>query len=247
VADIDQSKIWPAGTCLGIDPVTNQPTDVPVDCTALHAKEVTGTVNVAERFPDALPPEPEQDEFIKEACTQLTDAYLAPVQLRDTTLTLTYSTISLPSWLAGSHEVACSIGATLGNGGWAALLNSARGPLLINGQPPVPPPEIPPERLNLPPIQMPSPPPPASGGGSGSGGSNAPGAGGSGGPRQGNQHLPHQPGNPQPPQPAQVPPPPAMPPQAPPPPEPPPPPFGPPPFGPPPFGPPPWAPPPPGG
>jgi hypothetical protein len=252
VADIDQSKIWPAGTCLGIDPVTNQPTDVPVDCTALHAKEVTGTVNLAEKFPDALPPEPEQDEFIKEACTELTDAYLAPVQLRDTTLTLTYSTISLPSWLDGSHEVACSIGATLGNGGWAALLNSARGPLLINGQPPVPPPEIPPERLNLPPMQMPSPPP-ASGGGSGSGGSNAVGgAGGSGGPRQGNQHLPHQPGNPQPPQPAQAPPPPAMPPQAPPPPEPPAPPFGqppfgPPPFGPPPFGPPPWAPPPPGG
>ncbi|HET9877320.1 MAG TPA: septum formation family protein, partial [Mycobacterium sp.] len=104
VADIDQSKIWPAGTCLGIDPATNQPTDVPVDCAAPHTKEVTGTVNLAERFPDALPPEPEQDGFIKEACTRLTDAYLAPIQLRDTTLTLTYATISLPSWSAGSRE-----------------------------------------------------------------------------------------------------------------------------------------------
>jgi hypothetical protein len=46
--------------------------------------------------------------------------------------------------------VSCSIGATLGNGGWATLINSAKGPLLINGQPPVPPPAIPEERLNLP-------------------------------------------------------------------------------------------------
>jgi predicted heme/steroid binding protein len=155
VADIDQSKVWPAGTCLGIDPSTNQPTDIPVDCAAPHAMEVTGAVNVAEKFPNGLPPEPDQDAFIKDACTKMTDAYLAPVQLRSTTLTLIYSTLSLPSWSAGSHQVSCSIGATLGNGGWSTLLNSAKGPLQINGQPPVPPPDIPEERLNFPPIPMP--------------------------------------------------------------------------------------------
>lgn len=155
VAAIDQSKVWPAGTCLGIDPATNQPTDVPVDCAAPHAMEVTGAVNLAEKFPGALPPEDDQDEFIKEACTKQTDAYLAPVQLRSTTLALSYSTISLPSWSAGSRQVSCSIGATLGNGGWSTLVNSAQGPLLINGQPPVAPPEIPAERLNLDPIPMP--------------------------------------------------------------------------------------------
>ncbi|MGE2837246.1 septum formation family protein [Mycobacterium sp. SMC-4] len=155
VADVDQSKVWPPGTCLGIDPGTNQPTDIPVDCAAPHAMEVTGAVNLAERFPDALPPEPEQDTYIKDTCTKLTDAYLAPIPLRNTTLTLIYSTISLPSWAAGSKQVSCSIGATLGNGGWSTLLNSAKGPLLINGQPPVPPPDIPAERLNLPPIPMP--------------------------------------------------------------------------------------------
>jgi predicted heme/steroid binding protein len=152
VADVDQSKVWPAGTCLGIDPSTNQPTDIPVDCAAPHAMEVTGAVNLAEKFPQALPPEPEQDGFIKDACTRMTDAYLAPIQLRSTTLTLIYSTISLPSWSAGSHQVSCSIGATLGNGGWSTLLNSAKGPLMINGQPPISPPDIPDERLNLPPI-----------------------------------------------------------------------------------------------
>ena len=154
IADLDQSKVWPAGTCLGIDPSTNQPTDAPVDCGAPHAMEVTGSVNLAEKFPGALPPDADQDAFIKDACTRMTDAYLAPIQLRTTTLTLIYSTISLPSWNAGSHQVSCSIGATLGNGGWATLINPAKGPLLINGMPPVPPPDIPQERLNMPPIPL---------------------------------------------------------------------------------------------
>lgn len=149
VIDLDQSEVWSPGTCLGIDPTTNQPTDIAIDCAAPHSMEVTGTVNLGERFPDALPPEPDQDTFIKDTCTRLTDEYLTPVQLRDTTLTLTYNTVSLPSWSAGSREVACRIGATLGNGGWATLLNSAKGPLMINGQPPNPPPPIPEERLNL--------------------------------------------------------------------------------------------------
>ena len=157
VSDVDQSKVWPAGTCLGIDSATNQPTDVPVDCAAPHAMEVTGTVNLAEKFPGALPAEPDQDGFIKDSCTKMTDAYLAPTKLRTTTLTLIYPTVSLPSWSAGSREVACSIGATLGNGGWATLVNSAKGQLLINGQPPIAPPDIPEERLTLPPIPVQTP------------------------------------------------------------------------------------------
>ncbi len=147
VADIDQSKVWPAGTCLGIDPATNQPTDIPVDCAAPHSVEVTGTVSLAEKFPGAVPAEPDQDGFIKDSCTTMTDQYLAPIKLRATTLTLIYPTVPLGSWTAGSREVACSIGATLGNGGWATLLNGAKGQLLINGQPPVPPPDIPEERM----------------------------------------------------------------------------------------------------
>ncbi|HXS87449.1 MAG TPA: septum formation family protein [Mycobacterium sp.] len=209
VADVDQSKVWPDATCLGIDPATNQPTDVPVDCAAPHAMEVTGTVNLLARFPEGLPPEPEQDGFIKESCTKLTDAYLAPVQLRSTTLTLIYSTLSLPSWSAGSREVACSVGATLGNGGWATLLNSAKGALKINGQSPVPPPDIPQERLHLPPIPTgPSAPDTHGGGGASSTGSNG-SSGGSNSQRQGNQHLPGQAPAPQAPAPAPEAPPPA--------------------------------------
>jgi hypothetical protein len=196
VADIDQSKVWPAGTCLGIDLTSNESTDVPVDCAAPHAMEVTGTANLAERFPGALPAEPDQDGYIKDTCTRLTDAYLAPGQLRTTTLTLTYNTISLPSWSAGSREVACKMGATLGNGGWATLLHSAKGALLINGQPPIAPPDIPPERLTVPPVELPTDAPNAPS-------APAPGASAqpSEQPRQGNQHLPSQPGAPAAPQP----------------------------------------------
>jgi predicted heme/steroid binding protein len=184
VADVDQSKVWPNGTCLGIDPATNQPTDAPVDCSAPHAMEVTGKVNLAERFPGTLPTEADQDGYVKDSCTKMTDAYLKPVKLRTTTLTLIYPTVTLSSWTAGSREVACSIGATLGNGGWATLLNSARGPLLINGQPPIPPPDIPEERLTMPPIplQVPAQPPTSQ-------------SGQSAGPPEippNNQHLPGQ-------------------------------------------------------
>jgi predicted heme/steroid binding protein len=214
VAESDQSKVWPDGTCLGIDPSTNQPTDIPVNCAAPHAMEVTGTVNLLGKFPGALPPEPEQDSFIKDACTRLTDAYLEPVQLRSTTLTLVYSTLSLPSWSAGSRDVACSIGATLGNGGWATLLNSAKGPLRINGQAPIPPPDIPQERLNLLPIPNDT--------------DTASSSAGSTSRRQSNEHLPGQPAAPAPrqqpaapappPEPRQPPPPPPEPQQPPPPP-----------------------------
>jgi hypothetical protein len=199
VADSDQSKVWSPGTCLGIDPATNQPTDIPVDCSAPHAMEVTGAVNLGERFQGALPPDADQDAFVKDACTKATDAYLAPIQLRSTTLTLIYSTISLPSWSAGSRQVSCSIGATLGNGGWSTLLNSAKGPLQINGQPVVAPPDIPEERLNLPPIPMPT------GGGSsqseidmsdqsGSSSSSSSSQTDQSDGRTGNEHIPGQPG-----------------------------------------------------
>lgn len=160
VADIDQSKVWPTGTCLDIDSATNQPIDVPIDCAAPHAMEVTGTVNLAEKFPNTLPTEPEQDTFIKNACTQMTGTYLTPIKLRTTTLTLIYNTMSIASWAAGSRQIACSIGATLSNGSWATLVNSAKGLLLINGQSPIPPPDIPEERLTLPPILL-QPPRPA--------------------------------------------------------------------------------------
>ncbi len=162
VAEQDQSKVWPAGTCLGIDSTTNLPTELPVDCDKAHAMEITGTVSLAEQFPGSVPPEPDQDAFIKDNCTRLTNDYMGnPDGFRATTLTLSYNTITLPSWTAGSRQVSCNIGSTLGNGAWSTLVNSAKsGQLLINGQPPVPPPDIPADRLNMPPIPLSTTPAP---------------------------------------------------------------------------------------
>jgi hypothetical protein len=137
VADQDQSKTWPAGTCIGIDAADHQPTDLPVACTAPHAMEVTGTVDVGAQFPGGLPAEADQDAFLRDGCVTATDAYLAPVALRATTLTVVFGTIRQPSWDAGSRQVACLVGAMSG-AGWATLLNSAKGPLLIDGRPPAP-------------------------------------------------------------------------------------------------------------
>jgi Septum formation len=134
VAALDQSKVWPAGTCLGIDSNSQQPTDIPVDCSAPHSEEVTGTVNLADKFTGAAPTQPDQDAFIRDACTRTTDAYLAPVALTSTGLTLMYSTVAQPSWLAGSRQVSCRIGLPQESGGWSILLGSAKGRLLINGQ-----------------------------------------------------------------------------------------------------------------
>ena len=50
VADIDQSKVWPAGTCLGIDPTTKQATEPVKDCTEPHALEVTAQVDLGVKF-----------------------------------------------------------------------------------------------------------------------------------------------------------------------------------------------------
>jgi len=137
IADLDQSKVWPPGTCLGID--SNRPTDIPVDCAAPHAAEVTGTVNLADRF-QVAPPLPDQEAFIRDACMRMTDAYLAPVALPSTGLTLHYGTVSPASWSAGSRQVSCRIGAVGADQAWAPSTGSAKGPLTGDG-PAAPPPE----------------------------------------------------------------------------------------------------------
>jgi hypothetical protein len=138
VAELDPSKVWPAGTCLGIEPASGHPTGVPVDCSAPHAEEITGAANLAAAWPGPPPSQADQDAFIRNACTRATDAYLAPIALNTTGLTMIYNTVPLASWVAGSRQVSCGIGAPLGGDrGSATLTGNAKGRLLIDGVAPV--------------------------------------------------------------------------------------------------------------
>ena len=133
VAELDQSKVWPAGTCLGIDSASDRSTDIPVDCSAPHAEEITGVVNLGEEWYGAPPSQHDQDEYIADACERATDAYLSPTSLETTGLTLVYRAVSPQSWSAGSRQVVCRIGATLGDRGRVTLMGSAKDRALVSG------------------------------------------------------------------------------------------------------------------
>lgn len=139
VLDQDQSNVWQAGTCVGIN--QNVPAD-PVDCSQPHAYEVASVIDLRQRFPTGIPNEGDQDSFLEQTCADAVTGYLgSDTALRDKTLTLFWNTIDVTSWLAGSRQVSCSIGKELDQGGFAAIAGSAKGNILINGQAPVPPPD----------------------------------------------------------------------------------------------------------
>lgn len=159
VADQDQSLQWPAGTCIGIDLRTRQPTD-PVSCAEQHAFEVTAVVGLGQQFgaPGSGRPWPDttaQNRFLEGTCPQLTDTYLGGRQkFTDSTLNVQWSTLTKASWDAGSRSVVCYVGLP-DQGGFATLVGSAKGNLLINGRVPTPPPAEPPGRLNPTPVPLP--------------------------------------------------------------------------------------------
>lgn len=124
IVDLDQSKVWPAGTCLGIDS-SNRSTDIPVDCSVPHGLEVTGAVGLAERFPGGAPSDQDQRAFIGQACTRAADAYLAPGKLTTLGLALGYDTVSPASWAAGSRQVSCGVGKPAEQG-WTPTSGSVR-------------------------------------------------------------------------------------------------------------------------
>lgn len=136
----DQSKIWDPGTCIGIN--QNVPSD-PVDCSQAHAFEVISVVDLGAKFPGGFPAVADQDRYLEETCTQAVNEYLgSPDALRNKTLTLFWDNLDLSSWLAGSRKVNCSVGKEI-DGGFAPIVNSAKGDILINGVAPVAPPPLP--------------------------------------------------------------------------------------------------------
>ncbi|NLE79806.1 MAG: septum formation family protein [Rhodococcus sp.] len=157
VAGQDQSNVWASGTCIGIN--QNVPSD-PVDCAQPHAFEVIAAVDLSGQFPGPLPSVADQDEYLEGVCTQSANEYLGSADaLRDKTLTLFWDNLDLASWLAGSRKINCSVGKEIDAGGFAAIAGTAKGDILINGAPPVPPPPVP-EGRSLPvPLPGAAPPP----------------------------------------------------------------------------------------
>jgi hypothetical protein len=134
VADLDQSAIWPAATCLGI--LDGKATDVPVDCASPHSMEITGVVSLADAFVGPPPEIAAQDDVVRHDCGAVTEAYLSPLSLFATSLTVRYTPLSPASWAAGSRQIACRLASPDPDGRWATLVGSAKTGVLINGRQP---------------------------------------------------------------------------------------------------------------
>lgn len=161
VADVDQSFAWADGTCVGIDKASRNPTGSAVNCAEPHAFQVTGTVDLSQRFGgrDSGKPWPsaaDQNEYLRGICPTRTNAFFGgPEKFKQTTLNVQWSVISEVSWLTGSRRIAC-YAALPDRGGFATLVGDARGDtLLINGKVPVVPDTGPPGRSVGEPVPLP--------------------------------------------------------------------------------------------
>src|SRR5262249_2851081 len=85
----------------------------------------------------AAPSSAAQDAVVRDACGAATSAYLSPMALEATGLTLRYQPIAATGWDAGSRRIACRIGSEKPDGGWATLVGTAKTGVLIDGQPAV--------------------------------------------------------------------------------------------------------------
>ncbi|MUL63364.1 hypothetical protein BOO86_02705 [Mycobacterium sp. CBMA 234] len=109
VAELDQSRVWPPGTCLGVDAKGGQSGLVPVDCAEPHSVEAVGPIDLGAHFHGGPPSDAEQDAVLHPACAALTTAYLEPKTLLSSDLAMNYRPIGPASWSAGSHEVQCAL------------------------------------------------------------------------------------------------------------------------------------------
>ncbi|EGD54116.1 septum formation family protein [Gordonia neofelifaecis] len=161
VRDVDQSFTWPDGTCIGIDPATRKATSGVVNCAEPHAFQVTGGVDLSQRFGGRNSGKPwptvdDQNEYLRGICPTQTNKFFGGAQkFKATTLNVQWSVISEVSWLTGSRRVVC-YAALPDRGGFATLVGDARtDSLLINGKIPTPPDDGPPGRSVGEPVPLP--------------------------------------------------------------------------------------------
>lgn len=131
---LDQSNIYDPGRCLGIN---GKAVWDPVDCSRPHSVEVTGTVDLGERFKQGYPRIADQDPFLSTRCTELTAQYAGgPAVAKEKNLVVYWDTLTEESWQAGSRQVNCKLSARLPDGsGLAPVTGSVRGDVKIGTEP----------------------------------------------------------------------------------------------------------------
>lgn len=133
VAEVDQARVAKPGSCLMIDHSNSLH---PVDCAADHQLEATSIVDLKDELGPEAPSVEDQDDFLKEACTQAAIDHLGEEEkLYQSTLQPFWLPLSAESWASGSHSVNCAL-MSAADEGFDTLNGSATGEFTINGEPP---------------------------------------------------------------------------------------------------------------
>lgn len=134
-----QSAVEQPGTCLGIN--DRLITD-PVPCADVHAVEVVGVVDLAQRFTGAFPSTADQDSYLRPTCGKVAGDYAAKQIAQAVKLTLYWDNLTEASWNAGSRKVNCALAQLLPDrSGFAPVTGSVRGGGVTVGT--TPPPQAP--------------------------------------------------------------------------------------------------------
>lgn len=120
-ADVNQSDVWPPGTCLALQ---NKTVGDPVPCAKKHAAEIIGLIDLKTRF-DSYVSEEDQYAWLDRKCNGLATQYASGSKWKEQGLQLTWDTRKKVSWDAGSTQVNCWVGAKLkDNSGLAPVTGS---------------------------------------------------------------------------------------------------------------------------
>lgn len=110
---LDQSDVWPSGTCLAL---VNKTLGDPVDCAKAHSYEMIAKVDLSTEFGKSYPSEGKQKAWLDTKCAKLAQTYTGGKNLEKQKLILTWDTRKRSSWAAGSYLVNCKVAAVLKDG-----------------------------------------------------------------------------------------------------------------------------------
>ncbi|MDK8244772.1 septum formation family protein [Corynebacterium sp. UMB10321] len=137
VSEQDQARTFNPGECVAIDGTSSLSS---VDCNEPHQMEITSTVDLAPVFPDHTPSIEEQDNHLRDVCTDAAQKYMgAEENLYQIALQPFWTTQKPSAWEGGSHSVNCALVFSNPEGQFATLTGSAtagREVLKIDGNPP---------------------------------------------------------------------------------------------------------------